>query len=792
MQPSSDERAAVLNVIGGRGERAKTSKQTSASEGGGQKRVNTRTRISRPKNSLRIPCGYHDNTDVWKSFEQDRLREIAAKTKDGRIKVLLQPTTIERLYRYSNAAGVEHTMLVIVDPDGRRLRCVAPDRALPLERYIERRCAMGHCVYLRARPWIDPKGELLLLSPEPVAARWVGAIEPIYPVEKQTLSAQIRAVSDLSADSYLAMTRAQSVIRHAYARYRKDVARSARAVVMRDVLKSPEALYAALGRKAASQPDYALDWLFQQVHAPSSLEQARWAQERIQRIAVVERIEPALRERMAAQDAARNEGKTPRLRPEQCRPSLREYARRTADGMFEFQLTESQMTAVEEALEDMNSGAPMQRILSGDVGSGKTPTFSVVAKIACDAGMRVAIINPTEQLAEQTYQKVREWIGPATTGLCTATRKPHPKARVVVGTVALCSRYPGRFDLVIVDEQQRYSRLQREIVGREQAHKLEVSATCIPRSMALIECGMLSVSQLEGCHVDKTIMTRIWEREEKDDLFDAICESVAAGDQVLIIHPARSSGAVGEEDAEGGSADEAGIETRDDQIAFDADRESESALLLAEEDEEPSGPSNKNPRKSKKKRSGGHGLMSVEDVAASWDRAFPGKVRVSHGGMSSEDNANAIAALHKRKAQILITTTLVEVGLDIPGIKRVVIMQADRFGVATIHQLRGRAARAGGTGYCDLYLTGEPTDKSRQRLENLVECNDGWELALADMQQRGGGDLSIHGNRQSGKRPKGQGTLLDEIDPSPAAIEQASTALRHYLANGVPDTDRLS
>jgi len=298
----------------------------------------------------------------------------------------------------------------------------------------------------------------------------------------------------------------------------------------------------------------------------------------------------------------------------------------------------------------------------------------------------------------------------------TGVDGPVRAGAVLVGTTALLHRSDlPALDLVVVDEQQRFSRGQREALAEARTHLLEVTATCIPRTQALVTYGVVAVDRLTTCHVRRELRTRIWTREERAALMEAVRRTVAEGGQVLALYPRRDQGATEERAA-------------------------------------------------------------VAAVAALWERQFPGRVQVVHGGQSEEANAAALEALRRREADVLVATTVVEVGVDLPGLRRVVVVHAERFGLAQLHQIRGRVARTGGVGWCDLYLPEPVGVATLERLEVLVRETDGYRIAEADLRQRGAGELV--GEAQSGM----DRTVLLGRPLSLEALERARQALDEEVA----------
>lgn len=369
-----------------------------------------------------------------------------------------------------------------------------------------------------------------------------------------------------------------------------------------------------------------------------------------------------------------------------------------------FELSKDQLAAIGEISRDIAGKDTMRRLLSGDVGSGKTAVYASVVAAAVDQGAVCAVMLPSETLARQVHRDMRQWwpdlanrlilrtgsVAAADTKSAPADhRAPLPCA--VIGTTALLHDERVKPQIVVVDEQHKFSREQREQLLARGAHLLEVTATCIPRSQALVQFGVLTVSKLRP-HVRKVINTRIVGQDERRELMASVVATLEAKHQVLVVYPARGDGSESESDD----------------------------------------------------------LPTATEAFQQWDRLFPGRVALAHGGQSGSENDRAVGRMRDGSADILVATSVVEVGVNIPGLRHVVVVRAERFGLTSLHQIRGRAARTGGVGTCDLYLPKQIGEKSYARLQALVRHQDGFELAEADMRLRGIGDLSSSSDMQSG------------------------------------------
>ncbi|WP_018234410.1 DEAD/DEAH box helicase [Thioalkalivibrio thiocyanodenitrificans] len=433
-------------------------------------------------------------------------------------------------------------------------------------------------------------------------------------------------------------------------------------------------------------------------HLPRRLSHGRQAQEAIERLVAMVAVSEA-----HASHPVRAQARAIPADPERVRERISRLL---------YPLTDEQQQAVEEIVEDMRQAAPMRRILSGDVGTGKTFVYAAAAAAVADHGGRAAILAPTQPLAAQVAEQIRAcWPDLATMLVTGDDSQGAEQARILIGTTALLFRDLGKLDLVVVDEQQKFSREQREKLTEGGVHLLEVSGTCIPRSMALIRYGVWDVSKLTQAHTEKHIRSRIWEPEERAKLMESIRATISRGGQVLVIYPLKD----GEE------------------------------------------------------------RRSAEGAYEQWAQLFPDRVRLAHAGMSDADKQDAIDALKGGKADILVATTVAEVGLDLPRIRHVVVIEPQRLGLTQLHQIRGRAARHGGAGYFSMFLRERPKEKSMQRLRVMLETTDGFEIARRDLELRGYGSLRSDADRQSGEDDLlyGRPVRMEVLDAAAAQMERS-------------------
>lgn len=333
----------------------------------------------------------------------------------------------------------------------------------------------------------------------------------------------------------------------------------------------------------------------------------------------------------------------------------------------------------------------MYRLLSGDVGSGKT----LVAGLACAAvvrlGGRAVWLAPNQPLADQTHRSFTKWWPDLAPALVTGNTGGLPDSPFLVGTTALNHRLDAASapNLLVVDEEQKPGMGQKFRLAGPGTHVLVATATCIPRTAALMEYSGLGVSRLTTLHVAKDIRTRIVHAGLRERLFAAIKRTVEKGFQVLVVYPL--------------------AESRTDQ----------------ERD-----------------------LKSAEGAFRLWDKHFPGRVRLAHGKMKDHEKLAVMADLREDRADLLVATSLIEAGLDLPRARHIVVVHPERMGVNALHQMRGRVARQGGVGICDLYLPEPVKDEAMARLNIVLNETDGFRVAEAGMRLKGFGDFA--GTKQSG------------------------------------------
>src|SRR5262245_17755836 len=430
------------------------------------------------------------------------------------------------------------------------------------------------------------------------------------------------------------------------------------------------------------------------------------------------------------------------------------------DARLPFSLTKGQQDAGATVADDLARAHPMHRLLQGEVGSGKTVIAVRAMLQVIDAGGQAALLAPTAVLAQQHYRSVTDMLGPFgqagrvdgaehATRVALLTGSQGAAARrealldaasgaagIVIGTHALLTEHVQFADLgmVVIDEQHRFGVEQRDAL-REKArgarpHVLVMTATPIPRTVAMTVYGDLDTSTLTELPAGRSpIATHVVPAAEKprylERAWERIREEVAAGRQAYVVCPR-----IGGEDAGGpGSATDssAGAETDDPESFPGQDEEDEDA----------------GPRRPP---------LAVLDLApALAEGPLAGlRLRVMHGRLPAEEKDAAMRAFADGLADVLVATTVVEVGVDVPNATAMVVMDADRFGVSQLHQLRGRVGRGREPGLCLLVTETPEGAKARDRLDAVAATLDGFRLARLDLEQRREGD--VLGAAQAGRK----------------------------------------
>ena len=403
-----------------------------------------------------------------------------------------------------------------------------------------------------------------------------------------------------------------------------------------------------------------------------------------------------------------------------------------------YALTAAQRRVIKEINEDLSKVSPMNRLLQGDVGSGKTVVATLAALRAVDAGFQVALMAPTEILAEQHFRKVAKLVAPLGVRVAwlVGSLKPKEKALcqekiaagdydIVIGTHALISEAVTfhNLALAVIDEQHRFGVEQRlrlrSCEGDEQytPHLLMLSATPIPRTLAMSYLADMDVSVIDELPPGRTpIQTKLVSLARVDDVARVLLTNKAQHLQAYWVCP------------------------------------------LIEEGE--------------------NSALSAVSMRAAWLRAnYPDlKVGLLHGALSADDKQCVMHAFETGDLDVLVSTTVVEVGVDVPGANLMIIEQAERFGLAQLHQLRGRVGRGLIPGHCILLFSQSISQNGKERLAVIRNTTDGFAIAREDLRLRGPGEFL--GARQSGT------PLLKYADPTLDAslLQAARDAATEWIA----------
>ncbi len=375
--------------------------------------------------------------------------------------------------------------------------------------------------------------------------------------------------------------------------------------------------------------------------------------------------------------------------------------------LLPFSMTNAQRRVLSEIKQDMMAPHPMHRLVQGDVGSGKTLVALMAALVAVENGYQVAIMAPTEILAEQHYLNIHRWceqLGVQVT-LVTAALKGKTRsavlarvadgsAQIVIGTHAVIQEKIefARLGLGIVDEQHRFGVLQRGLLKKKGVNPdiLVMTATPIPRTLAMTVFGDLSLSVIDELPPGRTpIETRLCFESRRNQVYGIIREEVAKGHQAYIIYP------------------------------------------LVEETEKSD-------------------LKAATQMAEHLQQEVFPELRIAllHGRLRPEEKEQVMAAFKNRETDILVATTVIEVGIDVPNASVMVIEHAERFGLSQLHQLRGRVGRGSSASRCILLTPGKLSEDGEKRLRVMESTTDGFRIAEADLEIRGPGDFL--GTRQAG------------------------------------------
>ena len=419
---------------------------------------------------------------------------------------------------------------------------------------------------------------------------------------------------------------------------------------------------------------------------------------------------------------------------------------------FSFQLTSAQQRVLEEVERDMQRDFPMHRLIQGDVGSGKTIVAALAATVALEQGVQVALMAPTEILAEQHYQKIRSWFedSEVTVHWLSGSMKAKEKrqtlediasgqAKFIIGTQALIQKGVDfhQLALVIVDEQHRFGVGQRlslsekglltEDADSEVAtkatifpHQLNMSATPIPRTLAMTFLSDLDVSVIDELPPGRQeVETKLLNNKRRDELLTLVESNCHQGKQVYWVCP------------------------------------------LVEESETLQ-------------------LQTAEETFERLNAELQGvRIGLVHGRLKGEEKNQIMADFQAHKIDLLVATTVIEVGVDVPNANIMVIEHAERFGLAQLHQLRGRVGRGQDKAICLLLYQQPLSELAKLRLKAMYETTDGFEIARRDLEQRGPGEFL--GLKQSGTAL----TRFIDLDEDVAIVEEARIFAPEFIKSNL-------
>jgi ATP-dependent DNA helicase RecG len=408
-----------------------------------------------------------------------------------------------------------------------------------------------------------------------------------------------------------------------------------------------------------------------------------------------------------------------------------------------FQLTNAQKKVVAEIAQDLSQPHPMQRLLQGDVGSGKTIVACIAALQAIEHGWQVALMAPTEILAEQHFKKFTQWLVPLNIRIAWLTGSQSKKertqalnsiadgsAQMVVGTHALFQEAVQfkRLGLAIVDEQHRFGVQQRLALrqkGQPEPHQLMMSATPIPRTLSMSYYADLDVSTIDELPPGRTpIVTKLVSDQRRDEILQRVQEACHAGQQAYWVCP------------------------------------------LIEESEALQ-------------------LQTANDTYAYMQAQFPElKIGLVHGRMKPAEKQQVMQAFSSHQTQLLVATTVIEVGVDVPNASLMVVEHAERFGLSQLHQLRGRVGRGAAKSTCILLYQNKLSETARARLKVIYEHTDGFLIAQADLHLRGPGEFL--GTRQSGVPM----LKIADLERDEALLSEAKAMAERLLAESPQAVDQ--
>ena len=372
---------------------------------------------------------------------------------------------------------------------------------------------------------------------------------------------------------------------------------------------------------------------------------------------------------------------------------------------LKFKLTSAQQRVFEEILHDMRSQHPMNRLLQGDVGCGKTVIAVMAMLTAAECGYQAALMAPTEILAGQHYINIHKMIEDMGLKVClmTGSKKKEREAlrcdiasgktNIIIGTHALIQEGVEfkNLGLAIIDEQHRFGVMQRQLLRKKAVNPdvLVMTATPIPRTLSMTLYGDLDYSVIDELPPGRSpVVTRLFNAGQKEYIYRAIAEETKKGRQVYVVYP----------------------------VIDETEKTNLKSAILGRE---------------------------------ALEKIFPNlKVELIHGRLKPQERENIMASFKAGAIDVLVSTTVIEVGVDVPNAAMMLIVHAERFGLCQLHQLRGRVGRGGSQSYCFLLMYEPVSEDARRRLDIMIKTNDGFRIAEEDLDIRGPGEF--FGTRQAG------------------------------------------
>lgn len=613
---------------------------------------------------LHLPKGYVDCRNFYETVEQlfipDEVGIYRVKVKTKADLKSLSPPRVELWVTDSANKDIKVTCFGLIEP--------------------WKHLVVGSVIYIRgvAGTWTNKfthKTDIVINSPELIDPEDIGKVVPLYRGKTGVVS-----VDYITRQVKAFLPKIQSTVEYLHRYF--DGANE------QDIFKGAK----VTEFKSMAEFVYAL-------HRPKDLEQGNNALDAARRIAAYEIVWTSQKRSMQ-------------------RPNPKSVIRIDDNVVNEmasrlgFVFTDDQKKAIKAITEGLKRPYPLNCLLSGDVGTGKTAVFAVCAAAARARNARIAILMPNLLLVRQTEEKMRLWY-PKMPLVSLVSGSPQPDFTnnpVIIGTTAMFTRIKKaklEIDFLVVDEQNKFSVSQREQLRNENTNVLEATATCVPRTAALVMNSGMQLVVLQQTPYEKRIISRVVNYNERKKLFDHVGKVMESGGQIAVIYPH--------------------VKVTEKNLESKAKADAEN-----------------------KKYFGAKAKSSVEESFKAWDKLYPGKLCLVHGKMTDEDKVKLVDEMKEGKYQGVLSTLLLEAGVDIPNLMSLVVVDADRFGISQLHQLRGRVARHGGTGYFFMYVPGEVDETTLERLVTVENEPNGFKLADMDMEIRGFGDVSEDSTKQSG------------------------------------------